>query len=71
MTAPRLRLLDGPTLAHFLGRAPKTIRTWASSGLLTTHGRDAGGRNLHDLTEAIALLDTLDKARVTGTKPGG
>ena len=57
-------LADAQAIALATGRAPSTIRGWASNGWLHPHGTDPRGRVLYDLTEAARLAERID---TTGT----
>lgn len=48
-------LLDGPTLAAFLGVPASTVRWWASEGLLQRRGTGPRNRTLYDVREAARL----------------
>ena len=51
-------------MAAALGRAPKTVRNWATLGLLARHGKDDRGRTLFSIDEALQLVDVLDASRI-------
>jgi hypothetical protein len=53
-------LADAQAIALATGRAPSTIRAWASKGWLARRGTDPRGRVLYDITEARKLAERLD-----------
>ena len=52
-------LADTAAIALAVGRAPSTIRWWASKGWLTRRGTGHHGRALYDLAEAAGLAAKL------------
>jgi hypothetical protein len=56
-------LADTFMIARMTRRAPGTVRSWASRGLLTRKGTGKRGRALYDMDEAEALAVRLDMAR--------
>lgn len=62
-------LLDTAAIAAAIGRPASTVYRWGSTGLLTRHGKDTGGRWLYRLDEAIDLDATVRRHTRVGATP--